>query len=356
MSVKKGTPWSRRRSGKPLSSGRSGTAAGEAPSPEDSGHPLPGAADRPGHLRTRHPDRHPDRCGRTGLFPGGTPASLPDPEKRIREILDYQASRPDPYLIPDPVLGWTIAPHGAVKSGIYRRIQGIRSDPREYELIPPEGTLRIALFGDSFTHGDEEPYPQTWGKLLEDELRRRGIRAEVLNFGVPAYGLGQAYLRWNRLGRRFSPLIAVLGFQVENIKRTLNIFRLLYSSSSGLPFSKPRFTLDNEGNLRPVNSPTIPPEEVLSTLKNFNSHPLEKYEYWYNPKAYSSSLWTESRFLRLLYTFLFRGKRDRKEGPGWLAPAGEGPRVTLALIRKFAQEVRGSAGSRSCSTPRPGNR
>ncbi len=83
---------------------------------------------------------------------------------------------------------------------------------------------------------------------------------------------------------------------------------------------------------------------MLSTLKNFNSHPLEKYEYWYNPKAYSSSLWTESRFLRLLYTFLFRGKRNRKEGPGWLAPAGEGPWVTLALIRKFAQEVRGSGG------------
>jgi hypothetical protein len=268
------------------------------------------------------------------------------PEARIREVLDYhRANRDHAYLLPDRQLGWTIAPDGKVESGIYRAdSHGIRSEPREHDLTPPPGVLRIALFGDSFTHGDEVPYHRTWGRLLEDELKRRGVEAEVLNFGVPAYGLGQAYLRWNRLGREFSPRVAVLGFQVENIKRTLNIFRQLYSRSTGIPFSKPRFILDGEGELRVVNSPTVPPEEIIPVLKEFRGHPLKEHEYWYNPATYSNAPWFKSRFIRLLYTFLFRGKTDRKDGPGWLDPEGEGPRVTRAIIRRFAEEVRESGG------------
>ncbi|MFH1038890.1 MAG: SGNH/GDSL hydrolase family protein [PVC group bacterium] len=269
------------------------------------------------------------------------------PLRRIGRLLEEREnSRENAYIIPDPALGWTIAPFGSVEAGLYRaNSRGIRSRPKEYSLDPPPGVLRIALFGDSFTHGDEEPYVQTWGHLLEDELRKRGIEAEVINFGVPAYGIGQAYLRWKLLGRGFAPRVAVFGFQVENIKRTINIFRVFYSASSGLPFSKPRFVLTRTGDLELVNSPVIPPEKIVETLRDFPRSPLARYEYWFNPKSYSSAFWFRSRLACLIRTLFPPASPDRQEADGWLEPGGETVRLILAILERFAREVEASGGT-----------
>lgn len=262
-----------------------------------------------------------------------------------QNVKNYLENRDRAYVIPDPLLGWTIAPHGGNQSGLYRaNSRGIRSEPREYDPSPPPGKVRIALFGDSFTHGDELPFEQTWGKLLEDELRRLGLEAEVINFGVPAYGMDQAYLRWKYLGRKFHPRVAVFGFQVENIKRTVNIFRQLYSRKTRLPYSKPSFILNQRNELELVNSPTIPPEEVAGTLENFLQSPLSQYEYWFNPKSYATTFWDQSRFFRLIRTYLAGPYPDRREGPGWLSPEGEQIPVIRAILRQFAREVTEEGG------------
>ena len=53
----------------------------------------------------------------------------------------------------DAELGWTVKPSG--HSEEYRaNSEGIRSDV-SYSDAPAPGVLRIATFGDSFTHGDE---------------------------------------------------------------------------------------------------------------------------------------------------------------------------------------------------------
>lgn len=44
---------------------------------------------------------------------------------------------------------------------------------------------RIMLLGDSFTYGWGVDYEQTWGALLENHLHAAGLRAQVLNLGVP---------------------------------------------------------------------------------------------------------------------------------------------------------------------------
>ncbi len=263
------------------------------------------------------------------------------PARMVQQKLDhFFRNRSKAYVIEDPVFGWTIAPGGRSENGLYRaNSRGIRSRPREYSLRPDPGVVRIALFGDSFTHGDEEPYYKTWGKFLEDDLKEDGVAAEVINFGVPGFGIGQAYLRWKLLGREYLPRIVVFGFQAENMNRTVNIFRQLYSRRTWLVFTKPRFIIAENGELELINSPVIPPDEISEVLRNLPDSPLARHEYWYNPDNYSTSPWFKSRFITLLYDQLHRAHPDHKEeGEVW-EPAGEAMRVTLAILRQFARQA-----------------
>src|SRR5439155_12092273 len=81
--------------------------------------------------------------------------------------------------------------------------------------------VRIAAFGDSFTHCDGVANSFTWEYLLE----RLNPALEVLNFGVGGYGTDQALLRYELEGMAFHPHIAILGFLPENIHRVVSVFR-----------------------------------------------------------------------------------------------------------------------------------
>lgn len=160
---------------------------------------------------------------------------------------DYLSERPG-YLMIDRQLGWTVRP-----AMTWRRYKtnraGIRAD-REYTLQQPPGMIRLAAFGDSFTHASDVANAYTWERALE-ELEPR---FEVLNFGVPAHEPGQAFLRYQRDGVRFHPHIVLIGFMSENIYRAVNTFRPFYFVQSGLPLSKPRFAL-RRGRLVLIENP-----------------------------------------------------------------------------------------------------
>ena len=65
---------------------------------------------------------------------------------------------------------------------------------REYPVAKAEGTIRIALLGDSFTASEYLPAEQKFEGLLERELSDQlGRPVEVLNFGISAIET------WNQL-------------------------------------------------------------------------------------------------------------------------------------------------------------
>jgi len=69
-------------------------------------------------------------------------------------------------------------PNARSQNGLYRyNSQSVRVEV-EYAPVPVEGTIRIALFGDSFIHGDEVPFEQTVGYFLEQQLRGAGDTVE----------------------------------------------------------------------------------------------------------------------------------------------------------------------------------
>lgn len=106
----------------------------------------------------------------------------------------------------DNTTGYTLGQNK--DTGIYQtNYSGFRAD-HEYPLVPSTDVLRLAAFGDSFVFCDEEKNSDTWSYYLEHSASN----LEVLNFGVPGYGLGQSYLRYLREGLKFSPDIIFFNY------------------------------------------------------------------------------------------------------------------------------------------------
>jgi len=67
---------------------------------------------------------------------------------------------------------------------------GIRGPEFTFDKAP--GTLRIAAVGDSFTFGQGVEEDEAFVQVAGRRLMESGIRAEVLNFGVPGHGTPQS--------------------------------------------------------------------------------------------------------------------------------------------------------------------
>lgn len=103
----------------------------------------------------------------------------------------------------DPDLGYTVAKNK--DAGSYTSNQDGMRGQKEYSLVPKEGILRIAAFGDSFVFCDGEKDSDTWPAQLEN----LASNIEVLNFGVSGYGFGQSYLRYLKDGLKFHPDVVI---------------------------------------------------------------------------------------------------------------------------------------------------
>lgn len=168
----------------------------------------------------------------------------PQHATKIKELL---AGR-ERYLTYSTALGWTVKPNEA--GSLYQsNSQGVRSD-REYAPEPAPHVTRIVTFGDSFTHSDGVHNNETW----QEALNRLDKRLEVINFGVPAFGMDQAFLRFQHDGRLYRSHIAFIGFMTENIFRHVNRYRPFYAPKTGLPLSKPRFIMAHQA-LKLIENP-----------------------------------------------------------------------------------------------------
>ena len=260
------------------------------------------------------------------------PYVLPVETLRIN-VQGYLANQDVSIVIYDEAQGWTYRPNSIRQTGTFTiNGAGLRSR-RDFSQIPPPDSMRIAVFGDSFAAGDDVNDDEVWGNQLEVMLNEAGVRAEVLNFGVGAYGMGQAFLRWQNSGKSFDPDIVIFGLQPENLARNVNVFRQLLHPS-GPPFSKPRFYLSDQ-ELELINYPTLPPEQLVAAFANFANHPLAPYEYHYRSRYVVSSWWSSSRLASLLFAAITQNEED----PDIFGPDSEGEQLGKAIIDAFAKDV-----------------
>ena len=132
------------------------------------------------------------------------PLNWPKVALHHRELI-YHPSGELSYLVHDDFLGWTVGPDRAKADMLYSTdASGIRIPHSDTGLTKHGEKIRIALLGDSYTFGQEVAYEDTWGYVLEKSL---GPEFQVLNFGVPGYGVDQEFLRFERDVRLWKPRI-----------------------------------------------------------------------------------------------------------------------------------------------------
>jgi hypothetical protein len=162
----------------------------------------------------------------------------------------------------DPVTGWpspNTRGHGEYDA----------SGSRLVPAFPNPATQScVAIFGDSFTWGDEVSPEDAYGNVLA-----RALGCRVANFGVGGYGTDQALLRYEEVRPEAS--VVVLGHFSEDIVRNVNQERgFLGSATLGL---KPRF-LYRDGVLDLVPLPALTEEQYAHIGENAAS--LVPYDYF----------------------------------------------------------------------------
>lgn len=145
-----------------------------------------------------------------------------------------------------PVLGWPSAKDEASDTPRARYVSASAASSGEC----------ITAYGDSFIFGGEVPAEDAWSNYLSERI---GCR--VGNYGINAYGTGQALLRF-RINERDTAPVTFLGIYPANFKRTVNQYRHFITGRNRLGF-KPRYYLDH-GILKLAPLPTIDYENLAS--------------------------------------------------------------------------------------------
>jgi lysophospholipase L1-like esterase len=98
---------------------------------------------------------------------------------------------------------------------------------KTYTLVPPANVLRIAMLGDSFTHGvganDDESYPARLEQYLASRLTDRGATGvEVINAGANSTGTADQALFYHLWVSRFRPQLVVLNVFTNDVDEDMS--------------------------------------------------------------------------------------------------------------------------------------
>ena len=124
---------------------------------------------------------------------------------------------------------------------------------RSLARIPPADGMRAIALGDSFVWGNEVAEDENFAALLD----RADNGLQVLNMGVPGYGIDQAILKYEYHGAAYHPDVVILGIYVSDYERSTVAF------TAG---PKPLFLLLND-ELALTNSPVPAPAVALARIE-----------------------------------------------------------------------------------------
>ncbi len=214
----------------------------------------------------------------------------------------------------DPDLGWTVSPDIATEDpaagyAITINKLGTRST-REYNPNPPEDVLRIAVFGCSFTFCTDVADDATWPYYLEKAVPG----CEVLNYGVPGYGIDQSFLRCRKEGFLAHPDVVILGIGPDTIKRNVNLYRtwLLRRGQKevGGWWLKPRFTIKNN-ELKLIENPLRRKADYVKLLDSSFMADVGQEDYFFANKGYAKGMFDFLATIRLFKVLLYNFTKDK---------------------------------------------
>jgi len=102
----------------------------------------------------------------------------------------------------------------------YIRINSDGLRDHEHSLMKPQGTLRIAVLGDSYPEALSVSMEEAFWSVMEGKLREcegsAGKKIEVINFGVSGYGTAQELLTLREEVWKYSPDLVLLTVTTNN--------------------------------------------------------------------------------------------------------------------------------------------
>lgn len=253
-----------------------------------------------------------------------------DPQREAnKKGFDYET-----YLeIRDEVLGW---PYAHEMGGPDYDVSGARPGPANDELR--QAPWLISLYGDSYTASRHLPKEEGWGSQLAGL-----IGAGVKNFGVGGYGTDQAYLLFKEK-EADEARIVILAHLSSDILRNLTRYRDFQVFSQQFAF-KPRFVLDDDGQLQLVPLLRLSPDEYERFLARRSPQLIVEHEH-FHPNGPSGAVRLEFPFIRsILRNFRYYRLRAELAGRPTYMEFYEadhdfrGLQITTEICRSFASEA-----------------
>ena len=231
----------------------------------------------------------------------------------------------------DPLLGWP-AP---------AEFGGNEYDETGSRIIPafPNGPPCVSLYGDSFTYGTEVDHDHAWSNVLS-----RLLDCRAANYGVVSYGTDQAYLRFKQNSNDEANLVILSHFSA-GIYRNASQFRTL---TVGVPqFDlKPRFILDNQGQLQLIPLPNLTKNEYAALVENPASY--LHYEYFVPGGPSGLQTFKFPYTWSVIQSLNHERMRSNLIGKPWYAdfylpghPSQALP-ITVKIIQEFQREAQAS--------------
>ena len=232
------------------------------------------------------------------LPPIGVPQNLPN------NIENQKESNNHSYRIYDSKLGWNIGNNGKNPPLYYSSPQGFRTTKGFYNANREVVTSAdIITIGNSFTHGDEVLFEQSWPYYLSVLSNR-----SVINLGVGGYGIDQAILSY--LYTDIDCDTVILGLISGDFERATNIvYGGLYFGGTK---TKPMFVFTSDGKDSIINQPCIYGNKLKNEfIKGENSN-LFQNEKAFHPLIFRNQLFDFSYLYRLAKMFWLRSIISKK--------------------------------------------
>lgn len=239
----------------------------------------------------------------------------------------------------DAELGW--CPHPSTEEGEARFDE--RGARIGTAIVPHErtpGVRRVVAVGCSFTLGAKVLGPESWVARVDDAR----ADLEVVNLAFGGFGIDQALMRWRRDGEREQPDEVWLGVLPSAALRNVTMYVPAMRHWSAFVGVKPRFVLDEQGELALIPSPVSSLADLVALVRSQTKFQaaLGAHDHWIQraPAAYAprNSTWMH-RFATTRLALTLQERGGRETSAYLLDPDSEVRRLESAIVRQLRREV-----------------
>lgn len=108
---------------------------------------------------------------------------------------------------------------------------GWNSTKPHYETARVPGRLRVAVIGDSYVHASYVNASEAFPEIIEEQLRKRGIDAEVMRFGMDGAPLSQYLHMLRNEVAAFQPDVVLVQLIHNDFDESYRFLKTRYASS-----------------------------------------------------------------------------------------------------------------------------